>query len=108
MEKRHGRAPSPTQNDAWSKGILLEPVRHGLEVDTGGGDPLGVRHEAVCEMAAVREILTHDPVVRSKQPSVDSKVCRGAAVGLDVDTPLVRLKVVEGEGARLGMETFEL
>ena len=33
------------------------PVGHGLEVDRGGGDPLGVRLEAVGEVAAVRQVL---------------------------------------------------
>ena len=29
------------------------PVGHGLKKDTGGGDPLGICHEAVGEMTAV-------------------------------------------------------
>ena len=47
--------------------LTREPVGHGLEVDAGGGHPLGVRHEAVGEVTPVREVLTHDAVMRGEQ-----------------------------------------
>ena len=47
--------------------LTREPVRHGLEVDAGGGHALGVRHEAVSEVTPVREVLTHDPVMGGEQ-----------------------------------------
>ena len=43
------------------------PIGHGLEEDAGGGYPLGVCHEAVCKMATVRQILSHDSVVGVQQ-----------------------------------------
>ena len=47
--------------------LTREPVRHGLEVDAGGGHALGVRHEAVSEVTPVREVLTHDAVMGGEQ-----------------------------------------
>ena len=45
-------------------GRLVEAVGHGLEVDAGGADALLGRHEAVREVAAVRQVEAHDAVVR--------------------------------------------
>ena len=43
--------------------ITLINGYHGLEVYTCGGDPLGVGHEAVGEVAAVGQVQAHDPVM---------------------------------------------
>lgn len=53
-------------------------VRHGLEEDGRGRDLLLLRHEAVREVAAVRQVQSHDPPVGLHQGSVDGKVGRGA------------------------------
>ena len=35
---------------------LVQSVGHGLKINTGGGDSLGIGHEPMCEMTAMRQI----------------------------------------------------
>lgn len=71
-------------------GLLVEAVRKRLEVDRRGRDALLGSVEAVGEVTAMREVETHDAVVRLEQASVDRHVGRRARVRLAVDAPLVR------------------
>ena len=82
----------------------LHLVRHRLEVDAGGRD-LGLgREEAVREMPAVRQVQPHDAAVRLHQRGVHGEVCGGAAVGLDVDSPLCRVQAKQGQRPLLGQQ----
>lgn len=47
----------------------------------------------VAQMSTVRQIQTHQPFVRPHQGLVDLQVRRGTAQALDVDTPLLGVKV---------------
>lgn len=46
----------------------MKPSESHLEEDGHGGDLLGVRLEAVAEVAAVRQIQPHDALVRLEKP----------------------------------------
>ena len=82
-------------------GVLVEPVRQGLEEDGGGGDLLLGGVEPVREVAAVGQVEAHDPVVRVEQRGVHGEIGGGAGERLDVDAPLVILEPERLERAPL-------
>mmetsp|Transcript_11910 Transcript_11910/g.50040 ORF Transcript_11910/g.50040 Transcript_11910/m.50040 type:complete len:296 (-) Transcript_11910:20-907(-) len=82
-------------------GVLVEPVRQGLEENGGGGDLLLGGVEPVREVAAVGQVEAHDPVVGVEERGVHGHVGGGTGVRLHVDAPLGLVEAVSGERAVL-------
>mmetsp|Transcript_3376 Transcript_3376/g.10447 ORF Transcript_3376/g.10447 Transcript_3376/m.10447 type:complete len:478 (+) Transcript_3376:332-1765(+) len=70
-------------------GRLVESVRHGLEKNRRCRDLLRRRLISVREVAAVRQVQRHDPLVRLQQRRVHLEVRRRPRERLDVDAPLL-------------------
>mmetsp|Transcript_11909 Transcript_11909/g.50035 ORF Transcript_11909/g.50035 Transcript_11909/m.50035 type:complete len:337 (-) Transcript_11909:50-1060(-) len=73
-------------------GVLVEPVRQGLEENGGGGDLLLGGVEPVREVAAVGQVEAHDPVVGVQEAGVHLEVGGRSGEGLDVDPPLLGIQ----------------
>mmetsp|Transcript_23839 Transcript_23839/g.67519 ORF Transcript_23839/g.67519 Transcript_23839/m.67519 type:complete len:374 (+) Transcript_23839:342-1463(+) len=70
-------------------GALVQAVGDGLEVLRDHADFLGLRLEAVRQVAAVGQVQAHDAIMHVAECGVDLEVRRRAAEGLDVDAPLL-------------------
>mmetsp|Transcript_3135 Transcript_3135/g.9568 ORF Transcript_3135/g.9568 Transcript_3135/m.9568 type:complete len:280 (+) Transcript_3135:627-1466(+) len=84
---------------------LVQPVRHRLEEDGGGRDPLLIGHKPVRKMAAVWQVESHEAVMWFQQPSIHGHVCRGARERLNVYSPLARVQPI-GLESTLHAQTF--
>mmetsp|Transcript_71897 Transcript_71897/g.120583 ORF Transcript_71897/g.120583 Transcript_71897/m.120583 type:complete len:278 (-) Transcript_71897:232-1065(-) len=78
--------------------ILIHVVRQRLKVDGGCRDLLpGSSVIPVRQMSTVRQVKTHDTVVRVQKTSENRKVGRTSGVWLNIDSPLLRVQAVCGQ-----------
>ena len=80
---------------------LVESVRHGLKVDGCGTDTLLCCHEPVSQVATMGEVQAHDAVMWAQEGGVDLEVGWGSRQGLNVDAPLIGVKLEEVQGTLL-------
>jgi len=90
--------------------LLVEAVRHGLEILGDSGNLLVGSLVAVREVAAVGEVEGKDAIVGLEDGSVSLEVGRAATQGLHIDTPLVISDVegVEGTGLAEGLNLIDI